>query len=261
MLFTVVTVTRNDYSRLNKTLNSLKSYYQYTDFEHIIIDGASTDKSITLIKSYATEYSNIKFVSEEDEGIYDAMNKGILLSHGDFILFLNAGDQILISPNTLMQKISRLTSTQIDIICFSFVHNWDDFNIVRNPQKINSLKMPTSHQGMLFSKDFLSKNKYDTSYKVAADFDFYLRADPKRITLFNNVTPLSIVEGDGIASSQSLKSYSEYCKIIIRKYGLIKSLNCITYLFSKLILVSTIKALCPNTIVLKIRKIYYTKKL
>ena len=88
---TIITVCYNSKDLLSLTLNSV-ALQDYDDLEYIIIDGKSTDGTLELIESYGNKVS--RCLSEHDKGIYDAMNKGVSLSTGDWLLFLNAGDRL-----------------------------------------------------------------------------------------------------------------------------------------------------------------------
>ena len=98
----IITINRNNAAGLRKTIESVVSQ-TYTDFEYIIIDGASTDGSVEVIKEYAEATlpcgeglgERLYWVSEPDKGIYNAMNKGILKAQGEYLLFLNSGDWLV----------------------------------------------------------------------------------------------------------------------------------------------------------------------
>ena len=87
----IITINRNNSAGLHKTIESVVSQ-TFTDYEYIIIDGASTDGSVDIIKQYANKITS--WVSEPDKGIYNAMNKGILKATGEYLLFLNSGDSL-----------------------------------------------------------------------------------------------------------------------------------------------------------------------
>lgn len=257
MLLTIITVTRNDSKRLRRTIESLEQYYENDLFEHIIIDGASNDETKSVVKGYVRKYKNIIFKSERDKGIYDGMNKGIYLSQGEFVLFLNSGDEIAIKPNLLISEIKQLDNKILDIVCFPYLQYWSNLKIVRYPVKLEKDKMPTSHQGMIFSRKFLTENTYNINYKIAADFDLYHRANSSKIKLINQFSHITLVEGDGVASNDTYKSYNEYIKIIFLKYGLINGFISITKILVKSLLVSFIKKIISKNAIIKIRSIYY----
>ena len=113
--FSVITCTYNASSVLKRTLNSvLRQSYQ--NVEHIIVDGASRDETVTMIKEYITKSDNshnsrhnIVFTSEPDKGLYDAMNKGIDKATGNYLVFLNAGD-VFPSSSTALTPIKAQSS-------------------------------------------------------------------------------------------------------------------------------------------------------
>jgi glycosyltransferase involved in cell wall biosynthesis len=98
-LVTIITVNYNDDKKLQKTIESVVNQ-SFTDFEYIVVDGRSTDRSIDILKRYI---GKINWVSEDDRGIYDAMNKGILLSSGTYLNFLNSGDCLI--HNNILEEI------------------------------------------------------------------------------------------------------------------------------------------------------------
>ena len=121
----IITINRNDAQGLEKTLESIWKKQSFKDFEHIIIDGASTDNSINIIKKYASHLSY--WVSEPDKGIYNAMNKGIIKAKGNYLLFLNSGDWL---ENDILARVFKENFTE-DIVYADLYqyHNADDIQI------------------------------------------------------------------------------------------------------------------------------------
>jgi glycosyltransferase involved in cell wall biosynthesis len=110
MTFSIITITYNAAQWLERTIQSILSQ-TCTDIEYIIVDGGSTDETINIITNYQLRIKNkfrFLWISEPDKGIYDAMNKGLKLAAGEYVLFINAGDRIY-SPNT-MQGIANSLS-------------------------------------------------------------------------------------------------------------------------------------------------------
>lgn len=110
MKLSIITINRNNAAGLRKTMESVFSQ-TYRDFEYIIVDGASTDGSVEVIKELMSErvvneLRNFTWISEPDTGIYNAMNKGLSMAHGEYLLFLNSGD-FLIAPDVLERVLSR----------------------------------------------------------------------------------------------------------------------------------------------------------
>jgi len=213
-MISVITVTRDDQDRLALTIKSLAKYYQLISFQHIVIHGGKiTEYEKRMIK----HQKKIELVNEVDNGIYDAMNKGIGLCSFEYILFLNCGDRLIMAPKNLAVILKK--SNNENIICLPFLHEWPDGSITKKPTYPKKHSLPTSHQAMLFSKNFIQKNLYDTRYKIAADFDLYHKSSFNKIRVVNNCKLFTIVEGLGVASSNSARSYCEYFVIISKKYG------------------------------------------
>jgi len=177
----IITVTLNNASVIKKCLDSLKSQ-KYNNIEHIIVDGGSTDKTLSILKSRNKQLSVV--LSEPDKGIYDAMNKGIKLATGEIIGFLNSDDfyssnEVLLKVANTFKKEPQLDSCYADLIYTDRVDT---------SKKIRYVKSSEYKQG-LFSKGwcpghttFFARSSvykrygdFDTSYSLASDFDLMMR--------------------------------------------------------------------------------------
>ena len=103
MLLSIITINRNNVEGLEKTLKSLASQ-TFRDFEYVVIDGASTDNSVEVIKKYETQFAHLKWVSEPDTGIYNAMNKGIRMAEVEYIQILNSAD--ILASDDVIEKMT-----------------------------------------------------------------------------------------------------------------------------------------------------------
>ena len=101
MKISIITITYNSAKTVQRALESVQSQ-TYKDIEHVIVDGASTDGTKELIESYAKQHGNVRWISEKDKGIYNAINKGIALATGDVIGFLHS-DDVLYSADSIEQ--------------------------------------------------------------------------------------------------------------------------------------------------------------
>lgn len=216
VLLSVITVCRNDSKRLKITINSLIPFYSDSRFEHIIVDGDSNDETELLVKPLLQK-KNFKFVSNRDSGIYDAMNRGAEYSRAPLLLFLNCGDTIIASPTEIHAALSKLVAGKNvelpEIACFSVQLIGSAGYRTLLPVRLDLHKMPTSHQGMVFCRNFVLQKKYQTTYRIAGDYDLYLRAN--KVELVGNVFngPLASVELDGVASANPIRAYFEYLLI------------------------------------------------
>ena len=176
MKLSIITITRNNAAGLQKTVDSVFTQ-GFSDFEYIVIDGASTDSSIEIINAHADKISY--WVSEKDRGVYHAMNKGIQKATGEYLLFLNSGDHF-IDENILESMSTELDGTDIvygDIFLVeSTTKSWTG----HYPEKLSfqhfaegSLPHPASFiKRTVFDKVGL----YDESLKIVADWKFFLDA-------------------------------------------------------------------------------------
>jgi putative colanic acid biosynthesis glycosyltransferase len=217
-LLSIITVVRNDAKRLVKTIDSLVEFYDDERFEHIVIDGKSSDETIDFLRKNS-RHENFQYLSEPDNGIYDGMNKGVGLASGQFLLFLNCGDLMAATPDQIDSLLCPVAQAdEADIVCFCCrVYHGAHISFLR-PQSVQLHKMATSHQSMVFSKKFMQTHLYDTRYRIAADFNLYLSADADRILDLASSEPLTDIEAVGVASENPWQSYKEYLQIAARKF-------------------------------------------
>jgi glycosyltransferase involved in cell wall biosynthesis len=191
----------------------------YSDerFEHIIVDCLSTDGTADLLKEVDCN-ANVKVISGPDSGIYDAMNKGSNLSTGVFELFLNCGDELLAPPEQIVKWCNEINPSSVDIACFSSVLQFGNGRLFLMPREHTKYRMPTSHQAMIFARNFLNKYPYNIEYKIAGDFELYLQSSSDRIFIVSDNRPLTLIQGEGFASTNPFIAYKEYLKIVFKRY-------------------------------------------
>tara|TARA_B100000965_G_scaffold97427_1_gene79652 strand:- start:18 stop:758 length:741 start_codon:yes stop_codon:yes gene_type:complete len=173
----VITVTKNSEKFLEENIISLKNQ-TYTNFEHIIIDGKSSDKTIDIIKKYSNQISY--WSSEPDKGLYDAMNKGIKKSTGDIIGILNSDDVYYSQALSIVNKYFE-ENTSLDFL-FGSVHKHKLMHGFY-PKKIKwTFGFYTTHSiGFFIKKNSQDKlGFYDTQYKYSADYDLFYRMIVKK---------------------------------------------------------------------------------
>ena len=175
-LISVVTVVHNDRVGLEATIKSVISQ-TYKNIELIVVDGKSNDGTVDIINKYKCEITNS--ISERDKGIYDAMNKGLILSNGDFVNFLNAGD--VIHQKDALEKIVSVIS-DFNYVYFARARvTYGKLFWVYPNMKINDYilwlehNLP-NHQAMFFPKSFYSSNVYDLRLTITGDDDYKLLA-------------------------------------------------------------------------------------
>jgi putative colanic acid biosynthesis glycosyltransferase len=171
-LFSIITVTFNDHDGLSQTHESIKLQI-FKDYEWVIIDGASTDGTTSYLKSLVS--SQIKWISEKDFGIYDAMNKGIMESSGKYIVFMNAGD--VFSDANVLRIVSTVilsTTRTIDVIfggaTLKFPNGVTSFRAARNLGLYIRNGLPAIHQATYYRRERLLSCTYDLKYRICGDY-------------------------------------------------------------------------------------------
>ena len=218
---TVITINFNNKIGLEKTITSVVGQ-TFLELEYILIDGGSNDGSIDVIKQYE---NNITYwISEPDKGIYDAMNKGISASKGEYICFLNSGD--IYSGNYALDVVMREIKNSKAKLFFGnyiFVNSIDDSSIlVKIPKvkyKSDLLIQCFGHPATFYDRQlFTEVGFFNINNKIVSDVEWFLKAIIiKKISFFQIDFSPSVFFDDGI-SSNSLDLVSKEYKIMIKKY-------------------------------------------
>lgn len=180
MKLSLITVTYNSSKTLLDTLQSVLNQ-TYSDIEYIIVDGASKDNTVSTIKEYEPKFNGrMKWISEPDKGLYDAMNKGIRMATGDVVGILNSDD--LFMDNEVMADIAAAFEGQTDAIFGNlyFVSQEDVNQIVRvwkgSPYKSFKGGWHPAHPTFYVRREVYEKyGVFDTTFDVSADFELMLR--------------------------------------------------------------------------------------
>ena len=164
MKYSIITINYNNKDGLKKTINSVVNQ-SYRDFEYIVIDGGSTDGSVEVIKEYADKIDY--WVSEPDNGVYNAMNKGIVQAHGDYLNFMNSGDCFY--SNQTLERVAQ--APDVDVIMGKSVTS---SNVIVSPHEpvtlYNICIYGINHQAVFYKKEFCKKYMYDESLRYVSDF-------------------------------------------------------------------------------------------
>ncbi len=196
---TIVTITLNSERYLEDTITSVVNQ-TYPLIEYVIIDGQSTDSTLEIIKKY--EHHITQWTSEADSGIADAMNKGITMASGEFILFLHSDDYLL--ERTSIEKAVKFMDGHHDIFAFDTLFKTSSICFSRKPSWnwLYNFKAKLIHQGVFCRRDLFSRiGAFDTRFKVAMDYDFFLRAYRKKckVKLVKDYT-ITLMRDTGIGS-------------------------------------------------------------
>ena len=201
--YSIITASFNSSTSIQKTLESINDQ-TFKNLEHIIADGASTDKTVDILKSFKNIY-NLSWFSEPDNGIADALNKALMKTRGKYVLVLQADDCLI--DTTILERVYHLLKTEKnDIYSFPVVKNClDSKNVLLNPIRTkwwNHFKFIFFHQGAFVHKRVYERvGNFRTEFSIAMDYDFFYRAlKEKPVTAFGNF-PVAEMSGGGIGSN------------------------------------------------------------
>lgn len=226
MKLSIITASYNSAATIRETLESV-SDQEYRNIEHIVVDGGSTDETIEIIQQFSEK--KVIVISEPDNGIYDAFNKGIKMATGDIIGFVHSNDR-LIDKNVITNVVNKFSSDAVEAVYggLLYIDVSKGRKVVRKwrPEAISKTglffgQMPP-HPTLFFRSDVYARlGFYDTNFKIASDYDFILR-------YFNNQTGKAVclnqylyemkiggISNAGIGN-QLRKIYEEY--LIIRSH-------------------------------------------
>ncbi len=219
----VITVTYNAGKTLERTLKSVREQ-TYPYVEHIVVDGKSKDNTLALIRQY--ENSKLKWKSEPDNGLYDAMNKAVTMAAGDYLCFLNAGDMFFL-PETVEQMMNSFEPASAPDILYgetAIVDNNGTFLCMRRLKAPETLSWKSFKQGMLVCHQaFMVKRSifepYNLDYRFSADVDWCIRMMKKSRRIHNTRLTLVNYLNEGMTTANRKASLKERYRIMVKHYG------------------------------------------
>ena len=227
MKISIITVCYNSETTIRDTLESVKKQ-DYLDIEYVIIDGGSTDNTLNIINDYGEIIT--KVISEPDNSLYDALNKGLVNVTGDVIGFLHS-DDFFSSITIISQLVSKINNDNLDGVYgdLQYVDKDNTNKIIRfwkscefKPNLLREGWMP-AHPTLILKKEvYLKHGVFDKSFKIAADYDFMLRIFKDSNLKFGYLPKVVIKMRVGGASNRSLKNIIKKSK---EDYRAIRSNN------------------------------------
>ncbi|MEZ4858030.1 MAG: glycosyltransferase family 2 protein [Flavobacteriaceae bacterium] len=218
--FSIITVNYNDVEGLQKTVESVL-HQSFIDFEYIIVDGASNDGSVAYIEKVKPFITH--FISEKDKGVYEAMNKGLRLAKGDYVLFLNSGDFFI--DESLLQRASlKIAGTKAlyygDLI---FCSAKEEF-LRTYPQKLEFsyfLERSLPHPGTFIKRTLFDELfYYSEHFKIISDWEFFIYAICKANVSYQHIDEtISVFNLKGMSNDPKNKAIIEAEKAVVyQKY-------------------------------------------
>lgn len=228
---TIITVVYNGQTLIERTIKSVLSQ-DYTNVEYIIIDGASSDSTLSIIEKHKSKIAEI--VSEKDNGIYDAMNKGLKLATGDYVLFINAGDEFY--ANETLTSVFNLGEADVyygntAVVDGKGVALGD--RRLTPPEQLNwkSLKfgMCVSHQSFIAKRVLC--DAYDLNYAVSSDIDWVINVLKKASKITNTKNYIAKFLAGGTSYTRMKLALKERFAIMSKHYGFVSTLFNHAYIF------------------------------
>ncbi len=245
--FSVITITYNAAKVLGRTLDSVL-HQSYEDVEHLIIDGASTDKTLEMAEAYKKRSDEsscghkVIVKSEPDKGIYDAMNKGLTQAMGDYVVFMNAGD-FFPEKDTLEQvarrcRLNGRPTAELPAVLYgqtNFVDNDGRFLRPRRLQAPEVLSWRSFRHGMLvchqafYARTDIAKNlPFDLRYKFSADVDWCIRVmfegERAGLSLCNTHMVVANYTEEGTTTEHHRESLIERFRVMCQHYGYLSTI-------------------------------------
>ena len=252
--FSIVTINFNNKNGLEKTIQSVLVQNSKL-FEFIVVDGNSTDGSVELLKK--TEIIDCLII-EEDNGIYDAMNKGLKLATGEYLWFLNSGD-CFYAENTITNCAKILDSNNsFDIYYGNVLVKYNaNYTRVNETKEIENLwhKLPFSHQGVFCKTNILKKFNFDLKFKIIADQAFFYKCQLQGFTFFKLPHILGIIEPGGYSEQKPLLVMQEKIKLLndTKTKSISKSFIILRDFLIRIV-IQSLKNIIPNKLTLMFTK-------
>lgn len=206
-LVSVITVVRNGAATIVQTIESVRVQRE-VNLEHIIIDGASSDGTVDIIKAYQCD--QLRWVSEPDQGIYDAMNKGISLARGEWLLFLGA-DDALADSTVLADVFVAHELTAYDLVCGNSLYDYGRRCVPRLDWRTKIFNT-IHHQAAFYRRSLFSEFQYRVDIPVVADYEMNFRIYFQHRPVFSLSRNIAICGSQGVSytTSQSASQIDMY---------------------------------------------------
>ncbi len=204
-LISVITIVLNAEEHLEQTIKSVLGQ-TYGNIEYIVIDGGSTDRSLEIINQYRSQINY--FISEKDEGIADAMNKGASHASGNYLIFLHSDDYFA-NERSLEDALAFLDEKTDILACRIRFGKQREIYVPKGFGFWTNFKQGIYHQGALCRRQLLEELEgFDTQFRIAMDYDFFLRAYRRSVGIAKAPVILTVMRDNGISSLRDWKNLS-----------------------------------------------------
>jgi len=245
MKISIVTPTLNCQDLIRKTMDSI-FLQEGVEVEHIVVDGVSTDNTLAILREYERKCVYLKVISEKDGGLYDAMNKGILLATKEWIYFMGA-DDLLYDDTVLVDVFAESIPDQFKLIIGSIKYDLKENDIINTHTRDGLVKTSWSkklwiknsahHQAIFYNKEIFKERKYSLKYKILADYALNLelyRSNKIKVILIDTI--IAICGTEGLSKNYTKNMYKEEVNLKVEQsFTLLKPVFTVLAMFKHLI--------------------------
>ncbi|MBL7817605.1 MAG: glycosyltransferase [Saprospiraceae bacterium] len=236
MKFSIITIVYNGETLIEGTMQSVLNQ-TFTDYEYLVVDGASKDATLSVVQNLAQQHpfsegihsDRIRWISEPDKGLYDAMNKGLRLAKGEFVLFLNAGDRLF--EHTTLEKIAAAATPTTDILYGETMLVNDDRQHIGTRTDLTVQKLPekltwrSMRLGMVVChQSFLPARRIAPQYmegNLAADIDWVIKCLKNAQNITNTHTTISEYLMGGVSKKRHHQSLKDRYAVLKEHFGVV----------------------------------------
>lgn len=215
-MISIITINLNDLRGLKTTANSIFSQ-DCSEWEWVVVDGLSSDGSVEWIRGIACKEFRVKWVSEKDRGIYDAMNKGLGIAQRKYAIFMNAGDYFA-APDVIRVVINELNNCKKSpVILYGecMIEKDIEVRVLRRYRASRDMPytMPASHQAIFFPVDAIKSIGYDASYKIKGDYALYAELYMRKMPIIRIKKTICIFSFGGFSSQSPWLALREHLRV------------------------------------------------
>jgi glycosyltransferase involved in cell wall biosynthesis len=232
MLFSIITIVYNAESLIEGTMQSVLNQ-TFTNYEYLIIDGNSKDNTFKIVNSLQNKHPlSIKAISERDKGLYEAMNKGLAMAKGEFVLFLNAGDRLF--EKTTLEKVAKCVTPDTDILFGETMLVNDDRQHIGTRSDLTVQKLPykltwrSLRYGMVVChQSFFARRNVTSPYienNLAADIDWVIKCLKKSKNQTNTQIIISEYLMGGVSKTRHQQSLKDRYSVLNTHFGWLPNL-------------------------------------
>ena len=237
-MISIVIATYNSELTLRRAMQSILNL-TYQDWECIVVDGASKDGTLDIVKEFVDRDARFRYISEPDHGIYDAFNKGWKMAKGEWVMYLGSDDEY--TPDGIQVLVDNSQDADI-VFGDTWIRNLKSGKEQLQSARVTRYGIACCHQSLMMKRNLMeSLGGFDEHYRVFADADLMYRAERKKCAIVQVHIPISVFSVGGVSQSFSWKNRWESFCITCKYCSLGHSLYCLIVVSGKLLLIDILR--------------------